>query len=108
MSFEYNAYILPLIIAAIISVITATYTWARRAANAALALSLMSLTMLVWTVGYSLEIAGTTLETKYAWGVIQYIGIAFSSYAWLIFSFNFSNEEHPIARRWVGRRSCCT
>jgi PAS domain S-box-containing protein len=101
MSFEYSAYILPLIIAAIISVITATYTWGRRAANGALALSLMSMTMLVWTVGYSLEIAGTTLETKYLWGVIQYFGIAFASYTWLIFSFNFSNENNPIAKRWV-------
>jgi PAS domain S-box-containing protein len=101
MSFEYSAYILPLIIAAIISVVTATYTWMRRAANGALALCLMSLTMLVWTIGYSLEIAGTTLETKYLWGVIQYFGIAFASYTWLIFSFNFSNEDNPIAKRWV-------
>lgn len=101
MSFEYNAYILPLIIAAVISVITAIYTWRRRSANGAAALSLMSITILVWTVGYSLEIAGTTLETKYFWGVTQYIGIAFSSYAWLIFSFNFSNEERPIPNRWV-------
>jgi PAS domain S-box-containing protein len=101
MSFEYSAYILPLIIAAFISVVTAAYTWARRAANGALALSLMSVTMFVWTVGYSLEIAGTTLETKYLWGVIQYFGIAFASYTWLIFSFNFSNEENPIAKHWV-------
>lgn len=101
MRFEYNAYILPLIVAAVISFGTAIYTWTRRSANGAAALSLMSLTIFVWTVGYSLEIAGTSLETKYFWGVIQYFGIAFAPYVWLIFSFNFSNEDKPIANRWV-------
>ncbi|MFN8411265.1 MAG: histidine kinase N-terminal 7TM domain-containing protein [Anaerolineales bacterium] len=101
MSFEYNAYILPLIIAAAISISTATYAWIRRSANGASALFLMSLAISIWAIGYALEIAGTTLETKYFWGVIEYLGIAFAPYAWLIFSYNFSNENNPLSKRWV-------
>lgn len=101
MNFEYTAYILPLIAAAVISVVTAIYAWGRRTANGAVALLLLSLAIFLWSVGYSLEIAGTTLETKYSWGVFQYIGIAFAPYAWLIFSFTFSNESRPVSKRWV-------
>ncbi len=101
MNFEYNAYMLPLIVAAVISTITAIYAWNRRTSNAAMALFLMSASIFVWTVGYSLEIAGITLETKYFWGVIQYVGIPFAPYAWLIFSITFSNENKSIPRRWL-------
>ena len=101
MSFEYSPYILPLIAAALVSVTVAIYAWMRRSANGALALFLMAVSIFVWTVGYSLEIAGTDLETKYFWGVIQYIGIAFAPYGWLIFSIVYSDQAKIISRRFI-------
>ncbi|MBL8077735.1 MAG: PAS domain S-box protein [Anaerolineales bacterium] len=101
MNFEYSAYILPLIAAAVTAMVTAIYAWGRRTANGAVALFLLSLAIFIWSFGYSLEIAGTTLETKYAWGVFQYFGIAFAPYAWLIFSFTFSNEGKSVSKRLV-------
>lgn len=100
MSFEYNPYILPLIVTAIIALFTGSYTWARRSASGAFALFIMSLSILIWSVGYALEIVGATLETKYIWGVIQYIGIPFSTYGGLIFALDFSAQAQPISKRW--------
>ena len=101
MSFEYSPYILPLIAAALVSATVAIYAWTRRSATGALPLFLMSVSIFVWTVGYSLEIAGTNIETKYFWGVIQYIGIAFAPYGWLIFSIVYSEQIKTISRRFI-------
>jgi hypothetical protein len=64
MTFEYSPYILPLIVAAFISISVAIYAWRRREINGAFALLLAAVSMFEWTFAYSLEIAGTTLETK--------------------------------------------
>jgi PAS domain S-box-containing protein len=101
MSFEYSPYILPLIVAAFISVTIAIYAWRRRSSNGALALFLMAISIFEWTFAYSLEIAGTNLETKYFWGVIQYFGIAFVPYGWFIFSISYSDLTKLLSRRFL-------
>jgi len=101
MSFEYSPYILPLIAAAFVSVTVAIYAWMRRSASGALALFLMAVAIAEWIVGYSLEIAGANLETKYFWGVIQYFGIAFVPYGWLIFSIVYSDQKKILSRRFI-------
>lgn len=101
MNFEYSPYILPLIAAALISATVAVYAWMRRSTNSAFALFLMSAAIFEWAVGYSLEIAGTNIETKYFWGVIQYFGIAFAPYGWLLFSMAYSDHAKIITRRFA-------
>ncbi len=93
MQFEYSAYILPLLAAAIVSAIVVIYAWMRRSANGAFALFALAAFILEWIVSYSLEIMGVGIETKYFWGVIEYIGIAFVPYGWLIFSIAYSGQE---------------
>jgi len=101
MNFEYSPYILPLIAATVVSVTVAIYTWMRRSANGAFPLFLMAVSISVWTIGYSLEIAGTNLETKYFWGVLQYFGITFAPYGWLLFAIVYSNQEKILSRRFI-------
>ena len=101
MSFEYSPYILPLIAAAFVSAAVAIYAWMRRSATGALPLFLMAVSILVWTAGYSLEVAGANLESKYFWGVIQYFGIAFAPYGWLIFAIVYSDNAKIISRRFI-------
>lgn len=97
MNFEFIPYIFPLLAAAIVSILVAIYAWTRLATKGAPALLLLSLSIAEWTIGYSLEIAGTNLETKLVWGILQYFGIAFAPYAWLIFSLSYNDDEkkHP-------------
>jgi len=101
MSFEYSPFVLPLIASALISMVVAIYAWMRRSTSGALVLSLTAVSIFVWVIGYSLEIVGADLETKYFWGVIQYIGIAFAPYGWLIFSIIYSDQAKIISRRFV-------
>jgi PAS domain S-box-containing protein len=82
-------------------VTVAIYASTRRSASGALALFLMAVSISVWTIGYSLEIAGTNLETKYFWGVIQYFGIAFAPYGWLLFSISYGDLSKILSRRFV-------
>ncbi|MBI5823750.1 MAG: PAS domain S-box protein [Chloroflexi bacterium] len=98
MQFQYSPYILPLIAAALVSAVVAVYAWTHRSMRGAKALSLLSLAIAIWAVGYSLEIAGADLATKYFWGVIQYIGIAFVPYIILIFSIMYSDPIKVIRR----------
>lgn len=101
MSFEYSNYILPLIVSAIVSVAVSLYVWMRRSTAGALVLSLMAAAIFVWDVAYTLEITGVELETKYFWGTIQYIGIAYSTYGWLIFAISYSGYAKLLSRRFI-------
>lgn len=99
MNLEYSPYILPLIIAVLISAFVAVYAWNRRSANGAPALLFLSLAIAEWIVAYAMEVAGVGLSSKLIWGKIQYFGIAFSPYAWLIFSINYSTPSRILSRR---------
>ncbi|MEW6286633.1 MAG: histidine kinase N-terminal 7TM domain-containing protein [Chloroflexota bacterium] len=100
MQFEYSPYILPLIAAALVSTVVAVYAWMNRSVRGAKALSFMALALAIWAGGYALEIAGANLSTKYIGGVIQYIGIPFAPYTWLIFSLIYSDTTKTIPRRF--------
>ncbi|GAB4502613.1 MAG: hypothetical protein Fur0035_21670 [Anaerolineales bacterium] len=92
MNFTYNVYILPLLIAALISLAVAVYAWSRRSAASAIALSLLALAIAEWSLGYALEIAGADLATKVLWGKLEYLGIATAPLFWLIFAFNHAHQ----------------
>jgi len=100
MSFSYTPYVLPLIVAAVFSLALAFYAWHRRSTSGARVLSFMAGAIFIWETAYSLEISGATLETKYFWGTIQYIGITVSTYSWLIFSIIYSGYERILTLRF--------
>ena len=99
MQFQYSPYILPLIAAAAISSWVAVYAWSRRATASAVALALMAVAITEWSLGYSLEIAGSDLATKLFWGKIEYFGIALAPLMWLIFAVTHSNRGTNPSRR---------
>jgi PAS domain S-box-containing protein len=102
MQFQYTPYIFPLIAAAIISMGVAFYTWSRRSANSGPALTILSFVLMEWLLGYALEIAGADLTTKIIWGKMQYIGIAALPLFWVIFAFNYANQNNRLSHRVMG------
>lgn len=98
-SFEYSPYIVPLVLAAIISGWAFFYSWQRRSARVALALSLLALAIIEWSLGYALEIAGADLATKLFWGKLQYIGIATVPMLWVIFAYYYANPGRELSVR---------
>ncbi len=101
MNFTYSSFILPLVGVVVVSALIAIYTWTNRTIKGALPLFIMSLSIIIWSAGYALEIMGADLETKYIWGVIQYIGIASISYTFLLFSISFAEIIRSIPRRYL-------
>ncbi len=99
MQLTYSPYIPPLLLAALVSSIVAIFAWSRRAMPSAIALALMGLAITVWSIGYTLEIAGIGLAAKLFWGKIQYFGIATAPLFWLVFAFNHANQGNSITQR---------
>ncbi len=101
MQFEYSPYILPLIAVALVAAATAVYAWTRRSMPGAKSLTFLSVGLAIWSLGYSLEIMGANLATKYFWGVLQYVGIASIPYFLLTFSYSFSNQGREPSPRFI-------
>ena len=101
MKFTYSPYILPLILAAVVSGWVVIYAWRRRNMPEATALSLMAFAITEWLLGYALEIAGVDLPTKLFWGKSQYIGITLVPLVWFIFSHYYANQNKQIALRYL-------
>lgn len=100
MLFEYSPLILPLIVTNLISLSMAVYLWPRRQTPGALPLFFLALSLLIWTTGYALEIAGVTVDAKYI-GIIQYIGIPLAPYTWLVFALNYSGQAKLLSYRFL-------
>jgi len=92
MTYRYSPYILPLLIAALVSGWVMIYAWRRRSAVNAAALGLLAFSITEWLLTYSLEIAATTLPAKILWGKFQYLGITLAPLAWLVFAFFQANQ----------------
>lgn len=99
MQFQYTPYIIPLIIAALISGWVAVYSWSRRTNLGALALTLLASAVAEWSIGYALEIAGADLATKVIWGKIQYLGIVLVPLMWVGFAFHHANQAKWLTLR---------
>ncbi|MCQ3937123.1 MAG: hypothetical protein DPW18_08765 [Chloroflexi bacterium] len=101
MQFQYSPFIIPLILAALISSWVAVYSWSRRANRGAIALTLLAWAVAEWSLGYALEIAGTDLETKLFWGKSQYLGIVLVPLLWVGFAFHHANQAKWLTLRTI-------
>ncbi len=98
MQFQYTAYALPLIVAAIVSGWVALYSWRYRAVRGAVALAILSLAIAELSAAYALEMLGADLPTKLFWGKAGYLGIVTAPLAWAVFAYNYANPGkrlHP-------------
>ena len=99
MDWEYSPYIIPLLIAAIISLAFAFYAWRRRTIPGATAFLVLVLAVAIWSIGYSLEIASTDLAAKIFWAKVQYLGIVTVPVAWLTFALQYTQRDTWLSRR---------
>lgn len=99
--FEYTPYILPLLIAGASSVWVAYYAWSHRAVSGASALTFLALAAGDFTIGYALEIAGADLATKLFWSKVEYIGVTTIPLLWLVFCYNYFNQNRPLPLRVI-------
>ncbi|HUH98944.1 MAG TPA: PAS domain S-box protein [Anaerolineales bacterium] len=101
MHFLYSPYIVPLFAAGAISVWVAYYAWSHRTVSGASALALLALAVSDWAIGYALEIAGADLATKVWWAKVEYIGTTTIPLLWLVFCYNYFNQNRPMPARVI-------
>ncbi len=99
MQFQFSPYIFPLGAGMLITGWVAVYAWSRRGVPGAIALAGLALVIAEWLLGYALEIAGANLATKLFFGKLQYIGIAFVPFFWLLFTYNYANQAKMMSHR---------
>ena len=75
MNFQYTPFLIPLAIAAGVSIELARYAWRRRHVAGMGALTIFLLAAAEWSLGYALELGSVGLETKLFWAKMQYLGI---------------------------------
>jgi len=100
MDWEFSPYIIPLLIAAVISLAFAVYAWRRRTVPGATAFLVLVLAIAIWSIGYSLEIVSTDLAAKIFWAKVQYLGIVTVPVAWLTFALQYTQRD-----AWLNRRN---
>lgn len=100
MPFQYSPVILPILISAILAAGVALYLWPRRRSPGATPLTLIAAVLAIWSAGYALEIAAVDLPNKIFWAKIQYIGIPFAPYLWLMFAVTYTS----LSQQWAWQR----
>ena len=97
MTWHYTPYIIPLLIAALVSGILAVLFWRRRTMRGAIPFVLFAIGASLWCLTYALELAGADIPSKLFAIKLQYIGIATIPLCWLIFVLQYT-------RRWQAVR----
>jgi PAS domain S-box-containing protein len=94
-------YIVPLIIATVISVALALQAWRRHTKSGALVFALLMVAVAEWSLGYALELNSSVLSGKIFWGKVQYLGIVITPIAWLVFSLQYTNRAGWLTPRYL-------
>jgi diguanylate cyclase (GGDEF)-like protein/PAS domain S-box-containing protein len=102
LNFEYCMlifYVSLLILTVALSSVMATYAWRRRPSPGARPFSLVMLSLLIWSFAYIFEILGSTIETKFFFLKIEYIGVVGLPTFWFILVIEYSGFGKWLTRR---------
>lgn len=101
MHWQLTPYLIPLLVAAVISMTLTLYGWRRRGTTpAAIPFAVLMLAVAEWSLGYVLELSSTNLAGITFWAKVEYLGIVTVAPAWLVFALQFANRD-----RWLTRRN---
>lgn len=92
MSFDFNAYSLVLLFFGVTNIILAVHIY-KRANSTIRWFALVMLFSSLWSVAYSFELASLTLDQAYFFVILEYLGISFLPFFWLIFALEFNNKN---------------
>jgi two-component system cell cycle sensor histidine kinase/response regulator CckA len=101
MHWQYNPYVLPLLIAAALLAVLALVAWRRRPAPGAAVSALLLLAVVIWVLGYTLKLWGADLQSKLFWHKVEYLGVVVVPGAWLALALQHSGWEKRLTRRNV-------
>lgn len=99
MTLQFNPYIIPSLISALVAFSVAFAAWRRRAVPGAISLSLLMLSAGFWALAYCLELSASSLQAQILWSKIEYLGIVNIPVLYLVFALEYAKQENYLKRR---------
>lgn len=93
MSFSYSPLLLPIFLAAIVSLFLAWYTWQRRQTVGARSFAFLMLALFQWGLTYVVQVASTDLNTKILLNKLTFLGIVVTPVIWLVFALEYTGRK---------------
>jgi PAS domain S-box-containing protein len=98
MHWHFTPFLIPLLISTAISLTILVFAWRHRLTPGFIALAALALSVVIWSLGYALEIGSLDLPAKIFWSKVQYLGIVSVPVMWLGVILEFTRQE-----RWLFR-----
>jgi diguanylate cyclase (GGDEF)-like protein/PAS domain S-box-containing protein len=95
---EFNPFSIYVLLCGAMTVGIANYAWRRRMAVGARWFSLFMLSMSIYILGYSMELASAGLAEMLFWSNVEYIGILTFPALYLMFAVEYSGREGWVSR----------
>lgn len=97
---QLSSAIIPTALAGFLSLFAVVRLWKLRAAPGAMPLTLLFISIAIWSIGSAIETVLTQLELKIFWIQLQYLGIAWITVFWLLFCLRYTNRQRPTTVRF--------
>ncbi len=99
MSFQYNSYSVPLVLAAVIAAVLGLTIWRRRPAPGAGPFVVLMAGVSFWSLCGALEHASVDAAAKLLFSNLSYVGITTAPATWLAFALEYTGREKWLTRR---------
>jgi PAS domain S-box-containing protein len=99
MHWRFTFYLIPVVIAALLSTGLAFFAWKRRLLAGVTPFSILMLAVAEWSAGYALELAGADIPTKLFWLGFEYVGIGVVPAAWLALALQYTRRTKWLTPR---------
>ena len=99
MSFQQSPFLIPLLISAVITLTLAYIGWQNKKNPIARPFTLLMAASSLWTLGYTIQLVSSDLQTNLIATIIEYPGIVTVPVAWLLFVLMYTNREYLLTRR---------
>lgn len=90
---NFNQPSLVILLSAAISIYIAVAAWKRRKDKAIYTLAILLIFSALWSIGYALELMGTTAQQLKVFGWIAYVGITTTPILFLIFALRYTQND---------------
>ncbi len=101
MHWRFTPYVIPLIIATIISVWLVLVAWRRRSMPGAIPFGLLMLGVGEWSLTYAVELGSAGLPTVLFWDNLTWVGAVIGPAAWLAFALQYTGRARWLTPRLV-------
>ena len=100
MTWQLTPYSGPLLLSTLISTALTVYIWRRRHSPGATYLFAVMSAVVVWSLGYLLQMTSVSHGAKYLWTRVEFLGIVAIPTLWLAFALDYTGRGAWLRRYW--------